>query len=162
MPKKSKPRKTVKKKTTRKKTTKKQSEPQNNTLYMGIRNPVAIRKLILENARDMVHMLQMYEKFKLIREEKNEAIKLLKKEVTQLNTLITRLKKHLPKTNIKIKKEPKQKKEQKETTQTKTEQIPLPNTPTKIPTPEPPKIELDDIDALEAELKEIEDKLNFL
>ncbi len=141
------------------KSVKKQIAPiKPEVLYMGISNPVDVRRSILECARDMVHFLQMFEKFRVIREEKKEAAAILKKQIKELNTLVNKFKAALPKTNIRtgIKKPktefeaPIEKHEEKaaEKAQESNSEI--------------PEINMDDIEALEAELHEIEDKLNFL
>ncbi len=150
--------KTAPKKAARKNVKRLVAPIKSEVLYMGISNPVDVRRSILECARDMVHFLQMFEKFRVIREEKKEATVILKKQIKELNTLINKFKAALPKTNIRtgIKKPkiefeaPAEKHEEKaaEKAQENSSEI--------------PDINVDDIEALEAELHEIEDKLNFL
>lgn len=147
--------KAIKHKVIKKISNKKIVESKNEVFYMGISNPIEIRKNILESARDMVQFLQMFEKFRIIREEKKQATILLKKHIKELNILTNKLKVALPKTSFR--------------TKSKTEETPEIKEPQKIEIIEEepkkseiPDIDIDDIEALESELKEIEDKLNFL
>ncbi|MFA5141357.1 MAG: hypothetical protein WC471_00085 [Candidatus Woesearchaeota archaeon] len=125
-------------------------------LYMGINNPIEIRRTVLECARDMVHFLQMFEKFRLIREEKKEAIRILKKEMKDLSTLMNKLKLIMPKASVRTEVHKEEVvKEAKEAREGKPKAF-------EMPKQEMPDLTVDDIDALESELKEIEEKLNFL
>lgn len=128
-------------------------------LYMGISNPVDVRRNILECARDMVHFLQMFEKFRIIREEKKEAAVILKKQIKELNTLINKFKAALPKTTVRTGiKKPKIELEEAPVERHEEKAAEKPQEGSS----EIPEIKMDDIEALEAELHEIEDKLNFL
>lgn len=148
-------RKRVKKKKVVKRRKAKKLPEKAEVYYMGIPNPVEIRKNILESARDMVQFLQMFEKFRIIREEKKQASALLKKHVRELTTLTNKIKTMLPKTSLrtKSKKIEPEKIEKVETIEA------LKEAPQKS---ELPDIDVDDIEELETELRDIEDKLNFL
>ena len=150
-------RKKIIKKITKKRTvkrTRKVQPTEDQLFYMGIPNPIEVRRNILESARDMVHFLQLFERFRLIREEKKLASKLLRRHVKELTTLVNKLKAVLPKTSIRAK--------------SKKEEMERIETPGKIKvikepeTSEIPDLSIDDIEALETELKAIEGKLNFL
>jgi hypothetical protein len=123
--------------------------------YMGISNPIEVRRTILECARDMVHFLQLFEKFRIIREEKKEAIKILKKQIKDINGLTNQLKTALPKVSVRA-------------AETKKEKLEIKHEPldqketAEAPRKEMPDLTVDDIEALEKELREIEEKLNFL
>jgi len=160
----------VKKKTTVKKVTKKTSKNKSeanksthDTLYMAISKPIMVRKLVLESARDMVQFLQLFEKFKSVREQRSQATQKLKQELKALSNLINKLKQSLPKTSIHARNEARQDLIE-EIKPEKVSKKSLKQNNSKIPEPEPfaPEIEIDDIEMLERELREIEDKLNFL
>ncbi|MBS3112651.1 hypothetical protein J4418_01025 [Candidatus Woesearchaeota archaeon] len=150
-------RKTVKspKKTIRK--TENVSFAKEEIFYMGISNPIEIRRNILESARDMVQFLQMFEKFRIIREEKKQATLILKKQIKDLNIITNKLKARLPKASMRYKTE-KEKTPEPAIIENKKVEI-TKETPIRS---EMPDIDINDIEALETELKDIEDKLHFL
>lgn len=64
--------------------------------YVGIREPVEIRRNLLESSKAILQNLQRYEKIKSIREEKVKTLNKLKKAMGELKTLHAQLKKALP------------------------------------------------------------------
>jgi len=76
-----------------------------NLFYAGIKNPVELRKSLLESSRDVIKSLQKHERFKVVREEKAEQIIKLKNVMNDVEKLNIRLKAELPKTELRAKKE---------------------------------------------------------
>ncbi len=65
--------------------------------FVGISEPIEIRRGILESAKKMIHMLQKYERFKTMRHRKIEHINKLNETIKEINLLISKLKAELPK-----------------------------------------------------------------
>ncbi|MBW2963404.1 hypothetical protein KY306_01360 [Candidatus Woesearchaeota archaeon] len=64
----------AKKKSRAKKKTKAQPEKK-EIFYVGVQDPVEVRRNVLEVSRDMVQFLQQHQKLTSVRNEKTEAIK---------------------------------------------------------------------------------------
>ncbi|MBI4440831.1 hypothetical protein HY639_01565 [Candidatus Woesearchaeota archaeon] len=135
---------------------KKETKKEKEIFFVGVKEPLEIRRNILEASREMVLLLQMYEKFKTVREEKRRAMESLRQQVRDIAVMVSRLKRHLPKTNLRAvpleeiekpvhKKEPVLEK----VVEIKREEKALAH-------------ELTEIEKLEAELASIEQKLNTL
>lgn len=92
----------AKKKSRAKKKTKAQPEKK-EIFYVGVQDPVEVRRNVLEVSRDMVQFLQQHQKLTSVRNEKTEAIKHLRQDVSELKTLINKLRRVLPKTKLRIK-----------------------------------------------------------
>lgn len=73
--------------------------------YVGIKNPLELRKNLLENSKNIIKNLQRHEHFKAIREEKIEQIMKLKSVMNDIKKLNIRLKAELPKTELRAKRE---------------------------------------------------------
>jgi hypothetical protein len=71
-----------------------------NDIYVGMDNPVEIRKNILESSRDMIHALQSYEKLKLIRAEKDRNMQMLNAMLKEIRMIIADLQDEMPRTRI--------------------------------------------------------------
>lgn len=69
--------------------------------YVGIKEPSAVRRSLLESSKTFVEELQRYEQFKVIRERKAAEIARFREDVKELNRLIIGLRKILPKTKLK-------------------------------------------------------------
>ena len=82
---------------------KKAAKEAEEVFYVGLRDPVEVRRNILESTREAVQFLQRYEKLKSIRDEKREASKLLHNDIKELKALVNRLKRVLPKSKLRIK-----------------------------------------------------------
>ena len=70
-------------------------------LYVGVYNPVNLRKDVLTSSRLILSSLQKYEKFVGIKEKKAELIVQLARTVKEINSLNKRLMQFMPKTKIK-------------------------------------------------------------
>ncbi len=81
-----------------KKGNKKQEE---QLYYVGISQPDSVRREIWGCTHDLVQFLEVYEKFKRLRDEKTKEIDLLRKNVAELKTLMNRLRRIFPKSKLK-------------------------------------------------------------
>jgi hypothetical protein len=70
-------------------------------LYVGVVDPVGLRKDLLNSVRDIIHALKEYEMFTEVREERELLISDLKGVVREINILNARLKQLMPKTRVK-------------------------------------------------------------
>jgi len=94
----------AKKKAKRKKSRPKpQPQKKPDLYYVGVQDPVEVRRNVLEVSRDMVQFLQQHQKLAALRNEKQEAIVHLRSDVEQLKKLVNRMRKVLPKTKLRIK-----------------------------------------------------------
>ena len=71
--------------------------------YVHLSEPIEIRKSILEGSKQLVQLLQRYEKIKTMRVQKTEQISKLKKIFQEITVLMNKLKQELPKTKLRIK-----------------------------------------------------------
>ncbi len=147
-------------------------------------DPAALRKDLLEGLREIIVFMQGYEQFRKIQDEKVVLFTRLKTEVREINSLIdNKLKKHFPKGKLKpaFKDEEvhqEQHVEADEEVSVETPRMPPsvrqsvpPPMPRSTPSPRqappakveaaPPK-EMNELDELEAQLREIEGQLNSL
>ena len=109
--------------------------------FVGIEDSTDIKRDVLEATRGVVEIMQKYEKFKEARTKKMNEIEKLKKTISDINKLNTRLKSVLPKTPLRIPHGIETKKEEKVTK---------------------PVEESKHFESLDKDLKEIEDKLSKL
>ncbi len=123
------------------------AKKEENPLFVGIANNGDLRRSILECSKDILESLKEYEKFKSVKEEKQKLIQKFREDVKAISRLINRLKTHLPKVkDVGIKKPEKKVVEEEKPKLIKVEK---------------PK-EKTEIEKLEAELNDIEGKLNGL
>jgi DNA repair exonuclease SbcCD ATPase subunit len=94
----------------KKKAVKTSKQKDEDAFFVGVRDPVEVRRTILEASREAVHFLQRYERLKKVREEKLALVDQLRADVKELRALVNKLKRSLPKTHmrVKLKKEHKQ------------------------------------------------------
>jgi len=114
--------------------------------FVGVSDPIEVRRNILESSKNMIHVLQKYERFKTLREKKIENITRLNQTIKEINTLISKLKAELPKP-------PKRKKAFKEEKEEEVKGKPTERKPTK---------EKSELEKLEEELNKVEEKLTHL
>ncbi|MCK4589311.1 MAG: hypothetical protein KAT77_02630 [Nanoarchaeota archaeon] len=81
---------------------KKKTQEKEEVFFVGVQDPLEVRRNILETSKEMVQFLQQHEKLKTLRNEKQEAIKRLREDVRQLKLYINKLRKALPKTKLRI------------------------------------------------------------
>ena len=138
----------------------KKEKEEGSVFFVGVRDPIEIRRSLLESSKEILQYMQRAEKFKEVRKEKAVQIAKLKDIMKQLNKLVKNLKAGLPKTGLRAKMpkvvaEPNKKKASKK--KAKKEVL------TELPEVkvEEPK-EMSEIERLEAELGEIEGRLSKL
>lgn len=122
---------------------------QSQELYVSIREPIEIRRNLLESSKDIIETLKRFQNISGLKDKKLNEINNLKSDVRDINRLLSKLRGGLPKTKLKfeaVQETEKQKgHEKKAQTESKAEK---------------PKKELTEIEKLEKELEEIESKLN--
>lgn len=117
--------------------------------FVGIKDPVSVRRSILECTKDIVRNLQKYEQFRKTREEKIKKIIELKHVFEEIDKLNADLKAEFPKADLKL---------------DVFERAPVKERKS-IKEPKPEKIskkQLGEIEKLEEELSLIENRLNRL
>ena len=77
-------------------------ETEEEVFYVGLQEPVEIRRNILEVSKDMVNYLQHFERLKTLRKEKQEAVHRIREDVKHLKTLINKLRMIMPKTKLRL------------------------------------------------------------
>ena len=68
--------------------------------FVGIRNPVNVRRLLLNSSKDVLDSLKDYEDFENLKAEKEKYVVELKRVMDEMLVLNRKLKKHLPKTPL--------------------------------------------------------------
>lgn len=128
--------------------------------FVQIKNVSGTRVTLLESSKLVLHSMKIENKINLIRKEKSELINNLREDIKEISFLLTRLKEHLPHSELleeaKKEKEKETKKPSKKKTTTK-------KTPAKTKAvPKKPKKEFDasDDNDISAALASIEKKLN--
>ncbi|MFC1800687.1 hypothetical protein ACFLYT_01390 [Nanoarchaeota archaeon] len=126
--------------------------------FIGIKDPIGMRRAILESSKDVIQSLQRFEKFTGTRKKKREHVEKLKVTVKEAVGLIKRLKKGLPSSGLRMKSAaPKPK--------------PIPVEPKKVVKKESkPEVKqpvmkpkhMGELEKLESELSDIESKLGSL
>ncbi|MBI2208325.1 hypothetical protein HYU50_02415 [Candidatus Woesearchaeota archaeon] len=69
-------------------------------LFVGIREPGEVRRNILESLKDIVEVLQRFEKFKHARKEKLYSIGKLSNDLKGINKILSDLKAAIPETKL--------------------------------------------------------------
>ena len=113
--------------------------------FVGIRDPVEIRKELLTSSKNLIDSLKRYEAFKDFKEEKLMRILELKRIFDELLVLNRKLRGHLPRIPIKV-----------PPVTIETEERPMPRMGKSI------KMSKSKIDVLEEELSRIEERLGGL
>lgn len=140
----------AKKKLSKKK--KRRKEPKEEPYFIGLSDPVELRKHILEPTREVIQFLQSYEQFKKTKQEKTQAILQLKDDLKQIKVGVNTLRRLLPKSKIKAEKAYRKVKEEIKKEQKIPERVEV-RKPIAVPT---------ELASLEKELSEIEKKLGTI
>jgi hypothetical protein len=69
-------------------------------LFVGIHEPVDVRRNLLESSKEVVESLQKYEKLNIIRLKKLKYFDDMKKVMEEINFLIVKLKEKMPKNKL--------------------------------------------------------------
>ena len=118
-----------------------------------INDPRTARKNILESLREVIIFMQNYEKFKSIQLEKVATFSQLKKDVSEINSMVDKLKHYFPKGKLKPISEEKHPEEP-------LHQEPVMEKPKAVPAPV--KKTVSELDELESQLKDIEGQLRTM
>ena len=154
----------AKKKTTKKRrTTRKSVSPKKEPYFIGLGDPVELRRNVLEPTREVIQFLQSYEEFKKVKEEKTFTIGLLKEDLKEIKTTINKLRRLLPRSKLKAERTYGRIKKEIESEHPELKPKPEPK-PEPVPEPEPEPLPPahPELDSLEKELGEIEKKLGSL
>ena len=71
-----------------------------SAFFVGLHDTKDLKRALLESTRDTIMFMQKYENILKIRKEKNEAIDHLKKLVKEINKMVSSLKQKLPESEI--------------------------------------------------------------
>lgn len=71
--------------------------------YVGVTEPVEIRRNVLEAAKEILESMHRFEKFKAVRIEKGKTVKVLRDQIDDITKMIAKLKSSLPKSEGRIK-----------------------------------------------------------
>lgn len=118
--------------------------------FVGVRNPIELRRTMLESSKEIIEDLQKYERLKALRAEKAKQIEKLRTIVKEINRLVAKLKAELPTTSLRIEEMPQKLK--------KPEMVKPKKTAKEIKAE--PKKELTELEKLESELDAIEQRLS--
>ena len=69
-------------------------------IFVGVKDPLRVRKDILESSRDVLDGLKSYESFKQVREEKRMLFEQLRSDARSISLLIGRLRGELPQLKV--------------------------------------------------------------
>ncbi len=159
---------------------KEQHTAHDSHLYVQISRQDEIRMQTLEAMKDILQILSGYESYKALQKEKEEISVQLKTQLKEINKLVNSLKLMLPTVDIKIKPQPKMPTEKKAAVVAKSvpQKIVAPPMPKQVkpmppfvlakkkepqqPVEVPAKKEMSELEKLEAELSDIESKLQTL
>ncbi len=134
----------------------KMKEHNQELFFVEVRDPIDLRRNLLQTLKDVLESMQKFEKFKALRHEKLEQINKLRILLKDTNKLLGKLKLKMPQTNLRamvIQEQKKQKKAEEKNTKKEKVQERLHESPRK---------ELSDIEKLESEINAIEGKLKNL
>ena len=138
---------------------KKEKEEEGSVFFVGVRDPIEIRRSLLESSKEILQYMQRSEKFKEVRKEKAVQIGKLRDIMKELNKLVKSLKVGLPKTGLRAKKAKVEAPKKKKASKKKAKKTVLTELPeVKVEKPQ----EMSEIERLEAELGEIEGRLSKL
>ncbi|MBI2541985.1 hypothetical protein HYV80_04715 [Candidatus Woesearchaeota archaeon] len=137
-------------------------EQDSELFFVQVRNPAEVRRSILETLKEIVGVLQSFEKFRQIRHEKIEKINHLRVQIRQANKMLGDLRGKLPQTNLRavvVREAPAKKNHKKK--KSKAPEQKKEKTPQKKDNA-PPKKDMTEVEKLESQLSAIEGKLKNL
>ncbi len=105
--------------------------------FVNIKDPQDVRRGLLSNSRRIIQILQRYERIKELRIKKVELLSKMRGINKEINLLVTKLKKEMPKAEIRVKNKPRD-------------------------TERAPRRSINELEKLESELKEIEEKIGMI
>ena len=131
-------------------------EQNNEHFFVELKEPSEVRRNILESLKQILEILQRFEKFKRIRQEKLQGIHKVRILLRDANKLLGTLRLKLPQTNLRATIVKENKKKHKDDHKKKKEK------PVEVKVEKAPKKEITELEKLESELGAIENKLKGL
>jgi len=147
------------KKTSKKKAVHKKSE-KDEVFFVGITDPIELRRTLLEASKDIVQDLQHFQQYVGARRERKKLVEELKHEMVEIHRLVGSLKKELPSVAIRAQKVPLPQHEEVPKKKKKQHHKKKAKAPKKLPGMK--KQEVHELEKLESELTDIESKLGGL
>lgn len=154
------------------KSAKKSGGESEELFFVQVIDPVQIRSDIIGCMKQILTVLESKERYHTLRKDKEQLHHQIKKELATINKLITGLKAKLPNITVHVPKQKKAKSKSKASKKSAKSQKPLAQTPSKPligtsshheqPHVDIPPREMSELEKLEAELGEIENKLKGL
>lgn len=136
-----------------------EKEEKKDVLYVGIPSPIELRRTVLESTKDVVEVLQRFEKFRAVREEKITTVDVLRDQIKEITKLVGKLKSDLPKVDVRVKLHKEQAMVEAEKKAAKEAGKPKKKKAAKKAEAKIKTKEFSDLEKLEAELTSIEQKL---
>jgi len=131
------------------------TKEEEQVFYVGVKDPVELRRTILESSKELVEYLQRAERFKKLRQEKADQIEKLKTIMAKITSLTRKLKTLLPKTKLRAQLHKHEKKVMKKAAAEK-------RAKSKQEVPKEVKRPATELEKLESELNEIESRLTTM
>ena len=78
----------------------KEKEVSEDIYYVGVSDPVELRRTLLESSKIIISFLKRYEDIKNLRTKKAEAVIQLNNQVEDIRKLVARVRRDLPKTKL--------------------------------------------------------------
>ncbi len=135
---------------------------QEEIFYVGLKQPVELRRNVLESSKDAIQLMQRYEKLRELRKSKEDGMLKLKDDIDNIRKAVRKLKSVLPKAGIRAKALEGLGKKEEVQPEVKVEEEKPKKARVKKEKIEAPKRELSEIEKLEMELGKIEQKLGKL
>jgi phenylalanyl-tRNA synthetase beta subunit len=77
-----------------------EKKEEKDVFYVEVREPNEVRRNILESLKDIVESLKRFEKFKEVGKEKIHSVNKLRRDIKELNKLVSNLKNALPESKL--------------------------------------------------------------
>lgn len=77
------------------------NQKRDNLFYVGVENPRESRKALLETLKSIIQMLKGYESLRSVRVEKRAAAFKLKEQLSEISRMVAKLKSEFPKPEFK-------------------------------------------------------------
>jgi hypothetical protein len=127
--------------------------------FVGISDPIELRRSVLESSKDLLHYLSRFEKFKNVRNEKAEYVAQLNDVTAEIKKLVNKLRTALPQTKLRAQLHKREEKVAKAAAEKVKARKRVEKQATLAPRPMPKKKPTTDLEKLEAELSAIEGRL---
>jgi len=75
-------------------------EPKEEDYFVGIYDPLDVRRNLLESSKEIIKSLQAFDKVESVREEKLKLFKEMRRVMAELDLLVSKLKTKLPKSYL--------------------------------------------------------------